>query len=148
MSSSAVLSFTFLVIFSGAFAIAGLGYPPKAALMPLLVGGVGACLSLLQLVRDLRHRPAVDPIDLSRDLPIYLWVWAFVMAFVAFGFILAAPPMVLIYLRFRAREGWGISLVLAVGVFAVMYGLFQGMLGVDLFEGLLPPLITDLLEMS
>lgn len=143
MSSSALLSITFLVIFTAAFATAGIFYPPKAALMPLLVGGSGAALSLLQLIRDLRNRPETDPIDLARDLPIYLWVWAFITAIIAFGFVYAAPPMLLLYLRLRAHETWRLSLLISLGVFAVLTGLFQTMLGVDLFEGLIPPLVAD-----
>ncbi len=104
--SSASLSAVFLVIFSGAAAIAGLSYPPTAATMPLLVGGIGAALCLLRLVGDLRasRDDPEEPIDLARDVPIYLWVWAFIIAIVAFGFLHAAAPMLLINLRLRVRE--------------------------------------------
>ena len=67
--------------------------------------GLGA-LSLLQLVLELRvSRGAYEEqIDLRKDLPIYLWVWAFVLAVVAFGFVIAAPLMLFAYLRWRSAR--------------------------------------------
>ena len=52
-TSTVILSLAFLVIFSSAVLVAKLSYPPEAAAMPLIVGGLGAALSLLQLVREL-----------------------------------------------------------------------------------------------
>jgi hypothetical protein len=146
LTSTVALSFIFLVIFSGAVIIAGLSYPPKAASIPLLVGGVGAALSLLQLIIELRASRSSsyeERIDLKKDIPIYLWVWAFVIAIVMFGFLLAAPPMLFIYLKFRSRESWRLSIALSLGVFALLYGLFQIVLGVPLFEGLITPMAVD-----
>lgn len=145
LTSTAALSLTFLVIFAAAVAIAGLRYPPKAASMPLLVGGCGAALSLLQLAIELRASRGTgeDPIDLAKDLPVYAWVWAFIIAIVAFGFLFAAPPLLFVYLRFRSRESWRLSLALSLGVLALLYGLFQMVLGVPLFEGLIPPIAAD-----
>jgi tetrahydromethanopterin S-methyltransferase subunit E len=100
----------------------------------------------LQLVVELRaSREASheEQIDLRKDLPIYLWVWAFVGAVVAFGFVIAAPVMLFAYLRWRSRESWWLSLVLAAAVFGILYGLFETALGVPLFEGLVTPAIED-----
>jgi tetrahydromethanopterin S-methyltransferase subunit E len=146
LTSTAVLSATFVVIFASAAVVAKLNYPPEAASMPLFIGGIGAALSLLQLVVELRaSREASheEQIDLRKDLPIYLWVWAFVGAVVAFGFVIAAPVMLLAYLRWRSRESWWLSLVLSAAVFGILYGLFETALGVPLFEGLVTPSIED-----
>jgi Tripartite tricarboxylate transporter TctB family len=144
-TSTVALSLTFLVIFSSAALVAWVNYPPEAASMPLIIGGVGAVLSLLQLVVELRASRGAyeEQIDLRKDVPIYLWVWAFVIAVVAFGFALAAPVMLFAYLRFRSRESWWLSLLLPLLVEALLYGVFQLALGVPLFEGLLTPLIQD-----
>jgi Tripartite tricarboxylate transporter TctB family len=144
-TSTVALSLTFLVIFSSAALVAWVNYPPEAASMPLIIGGVGAILSLLQLVVELRASRGAyeEQIDLRKDVPIYLWVWAFVIAVVAFGFALAAPVMLFAYLRFRSRESWWLSLLLPLLVEALLYGVFQLALGVPLFEGLLTPLIQD-----
>jgi tetrahydromethanopterin S-methyltransferase subunit E len=146
VTSTAVLSATFVVIFASAAVVAKLNYPAEAASMPLFIGGIGAALSLLQLVFELRaSREASheEQIDLRKDLPIYLWVWAFVGAVVAFGFVIAAPIMLFAYLRWRSRESWWLSLVLAAAVFGILYGLFETALGVPLFEGLVTPAIED-----
>lgn len=136
MSSAAMMSCFFLFVFTGAFAVAGLSYPGMAATMPMAIGGIRAGLSLLQLVRELRRRGA-EPVDLARDLPIYLWVWGFIAAFIVFGFLFAAPVMVLLYLRLRGRESWRMSLSVAAAVFAMLYFVFGMALGVELFDGLL-----------
>lgn len=144
-TSTAALSLTFLVIFSSAAIVARLNYPSEAASMPLIIGGIGAALSLLQLIIELRasRENYVEQIDLRKDVPIYLWVWSFVIAVVAFGFVLAAPVMLFAYLRFRSRESWWLSSLLPVAVLAMLYGVFERALSVPLFEGLVTPLIKD-----
>jgi len=144
-TSTVALSVTFLVIFSSAAIVAWLSYPREAASMPLIIGGIGAALSLLQLITELRASRGdyEEQIDLRKDVPIYLWVWSFVIAVVAFGFVLAAPVMLFAYLRFRSRESWWLSLLLPVAVLAMLYGVFQLALGVALFEGLATPLVRD-----
>jgi|SRR6185437_7864691 len=146
LTSPVVLSLTFLVIFSSAVLVAKLSYPSEAAAVPVMVGGMGAALSLLQLIRDLgasRGSTYEEQVDLRKDLPVYLWVWAFAAVIVAFGFVIAAPVMLFVYLRWRSHESWWLCLTLSVGVFSLLYGVFQMALGVQLFEGLLTPRIQD-----
>ncbi|MGA7537962.1 MAG: tripartite tricarboxylate transporter substrate-binding protein [Steroidobacteraceae bacterium] len=147
LTSTVALALAFLVIFASAATVAGIDYPWAAAEMPLVVGGCGALLSLLQLIRELRASRAggEDAIDLAKDIPIYLWVWAFVIAVVALGFVVAAPVMLFAYLYFRSRESWWLSLLLSVSVVALLYGVFQVGMGVPLFEGLLTPRIDSAL---
>jgi hypothetical protein len=144
-TSTIALSLTFLVIFVSAVVVAKLNYPPEAASMPLIVGGCGAALSLLQLIVELHASRGAyeEQIDLKRDIPIYLWVWSFVIAVTAFGFVLAAPVMLFAYLKFRSRESWWLSLLLSLAVLGLLYGVFQTALGVPLFDGLVTPLIKD-----
>ena len=146
LTSPAALSLTFLIIFSAAAIVAKVNYPPEAASMPLIIGGVGAALSLLQVIVELRasRNPSFEErVRLSKDLPVYLWVWSFVAAVVAFGFVVAAPVMLFVYLRFRSRESWWLSLLLSAVVAGLLYGMFQKALGVTLFEGLVTPHITE-----
>ena len=139
LTSTVALSMTFLVIFASAAVVAAVDYPAAAAEMPLVVCGAGALLSLLQLVVELRASRAggEDAIDLAKDVPIYLWVWAFVAGVVAFGFVVAAPVVLCAYLFFRSRESWWLSLLLSLSVVGFLYGVFQVGMGVPLFEGLL-----------
>jgi hypothetical protein len=144
-TSTVALSLTFLVIFCSAVVVAKINYPPEAASMPLIIGGCGAVLSLLQLIAELRASRGTyeEQIELRKDIPIYLWVWSFVIAITAFGFVLAAPVMLFVYLRFRSREPWWLCLLLSLAVLALLYGVFQTALGVPLFEGLATPRIKD-----
>jgi hypothetical protein len=144
-TSTVALSLTFLVIFCSAVVVAKLNYPPGAATMPLIIGGFGAALSLLQLVAEFRASRGAyeEQIELRKDIPIYLWVWSFVIAITAFGFVMAAPVMLFVYLRFRSRESWWLCLLLSLAVLALLYGVFQTALGVPLFEGLATPRIKD-----
>jgi hypothetical protein len=144
-TSTAALSLAFLVIFCSAVVVAKLNYPSEAASMPLIIGGFGAALSLLQLILELRASRGAyeEQIELKKDIPIYLWVWSFVIAVIAFGFVIAAPIMLFVYLRFRSRESWWLSLLLSLAILALLYGVFQIALGVSLFEGLATPLIKD-----
>jgi uncharacterized integral membrane protein len=144
-TSTVALSLTFLVIFVSAVVVAKLNYPAEAASMPLIIGGFGAALSLLQLIVELHASRGAyeEQIELKRDIPIYLWVWSFVIAVTAFGFVLAAPVMLFVYLRFRSRESWWLSALLSLAVLGLLYGVFQTALGVPLFEGLATPWIKD-----
>jgi Tripartite tricarboxylate transporter TctB family len=144
-TSTVALSLTFLVIFSSAVVVAKLNYPAEAASMPLIIGGFGAALSFLQLIKELRasRGPYEEQIELKKDIPIYLWVWSFVIAITAFGFVIAAPVMLFVYLRFRSRESWWLSALLSLAILALLYGVFQYALSVSLFEGLVTPQIQD-----
>jgi hypothetical protein len=145
-TSAFALSLTFFIVFLGAALIAGLNYPPKAASLPLIIGGVGAALSFLQAILELRTSRSPEfkePVDLKKDLPIYLWIWAFVLAVTGFGFLIAAPATLFIYLVFRSKESVLLSAAIALGVLGLLYGLFQVVLSVPLFEGLLTPLISN-----
>jgi len=57
--------------------------------------------------------------------------------------VIAAPIMLLVYLRFRSRESWWLCVLLSLAVLALLYGVFQIALGVELFEGLATPQIKD-----
>ena len=139
LTSTVALSLTFLVIFASAGIVAAADYPPTAAEMPLVVCGFGALLSLLQLIVELRGSRAggEDAIDLGKDVPVYLWIWAFVIGVAALGFVVAAPVVLFAYLFFRSRESWWLSLLLSLSVVGFLYGVFQVGMGVPLFEGLL-----------
>ena len=147
LTSTVALSLTFLVIFASAGIVAAVDYPAAAAEMPLVVCGFGALLSLLQLIVELRGSRAAgeDAIDPGKDVPIYLWVWAFVIGVVAFGFVVAAPVVLFAYLFFRSRESWWLSLLLSLAVVGFLYGVFQIGMGVPLFAGLLTERIESVL---
>ena len=56
------------------------------------------------------------------------WIVGFFAAIVLFGFTLAVPLFVFLYLRLQANEGWVISAVFTAAVWTFFYGLFDRLL--------------------
>ena len=110
ISGNAVISAIMLAIFS-AMLIMAAGYSPEARFMPMIVGFAGAGLSLAQLWRSLAsdRRTARAPQreesapDWRREVRLLGWFAGFLLAIVAFGFLIAAPVMVLGFLVIDQR---------------------------------------------
>jgi hypothetical protein len=135
-----------------AFLAATSSLSPTARIVPLIVLVPTLLLGTLQLVLDLvptLHArfggdEAAPPEDAPgrRRLEIVLvtWIAALLGLVVLFGLLGALPAYTLIYLRLCARESWSISLAVALGVLAVIYGVFVLGLRLRLYEGLVPSL--------
>ncbi|MDU8941761.1 tripartite tricarboxylate transporter TctB family protein [Ovoidimarina sediminis] len=133
-------SLVMFALFAGACVLA-LGLPQKAAFMPLLVGIPGALLCLWQLVLDLR-RPADAPPDKDEaaegksEIEVFIWLGAFAIAIIGFGFIVGGPLIVLAFVKLSRDETWVNALIAGAGTFAVVYGVFILLLELPLFQGL------------
>jgi hypothetical protein len=122
-----------------------LAFRPEARSMPLLVGIPAILLCLLQIALDLRMRSNTvtqSAILLVKERPITMWLLAFFLAIVGFGFAYGAPPMVAAYLYFAARERPAV--VIAGGIFSivVLSFVFERLLKVPLFEGLISAFLS------
>jgi hypothetical protein len=131
-----------LALFVGASVLA-LGLPSKAAFMPLLIGVPGIILCAWQLVLDLRRAPdaAPDPGDDTPDdgqteTATFLWLGAFSVALIGFGFVVGGPIIVAAFVRLSSRESWLNAVFAGLGTLIVIYGVFIWLLGVPLFPGL------------
>ena len=138
-----------LAIFAGMTAMA-LGFPSKASMVPLLIGVPGTLLCAVQLVLDLRRGPeaAAEPPKPEsagpppgREAFMLLWLAAFTLGLLAFGFLGAGPILVFLYLWAGERETLGVALFAAAGTFAVLWAGFVWLLELTLFPGLIPPLL-------
>ena len=78
--------------------------------------------------------PKVDAVPARES---FLWVILFGSSIFLFGFLLAVPILVCIYLKYRARAGWVFSVVSALGIEFVMYFGFVVLLKVFLYKGYL-----------
>lgn len=129
------------LLFAGACILA-LGLPQKAAFMPLLIGIPGALLCLWQLIIDLR-RPADAPPDRDEaengrsEAEVFLWLGAFAVAIIGFGFIVGGPLIVLAFVKLSSGETWKNAFVAGAGTFVVVYGVFILLLELPLFQGLI-----------
>ena len=128
-----------------------LSFPPNARFMPFVVGLPGIALCLLQLALDLlaarRARAAVASLPREGDeeefgrhtvrMEFVSWLYflLFIGGVLLFGFLIAGPVLIAVYLRREAGVRWSRALTGAGATALVMYFLFQQGLGFQLFEG-------------
>ena len=124
------------MIVSGYGIIAATAWPWKAALFPLVIGIPLFALAAAEAAWTLfGTEPASDEArdfqlslgqdTLRRTLAASGWIFAFFAAIVLLGFPIAVPLFVFLYLKLQGREGWGISIAITLGTWAVFYGLFD-----------------------
>lgn len=143
MSERIILTLVMLGVFTGAVAIA-LTLPSKAAFMPLLVGIPGLLFCTAQLAIDLRAgrsgpreaRTAISEVG-RRELQMFGWLGLFVVVLVSIGFLWGGPILVALFIKFASKENWQRSLFAGAGTLVVLYAVFERMLELHLFPGLL-----------
>jgi hypothetical protein len=140
ISGNAVISAVMLAIFS-AMLIMAAGYSVEARFMPMIVGFAGAILSLVQLWRSLVSNRCVSRTETDRpgwrlEVRLLGWFAGFLLAIVAFGFLIAAPVMVVGFLVVDQRERPILAGALAAGSLAVLYLVFEILLELSLYRGL------------
>ena len=151
LNAKTILAGVMLAIFAAMSATA-FAYPTKAAFVPLVIGIPGTVLCLIQLGVELRHlrdgtaQPSTR--NVRREWIMYGWIIAFVIGVVLLGFMVAAPILLYAYLRFDAKEPHWLAGLIAIGGLALIYGVFEYTLQVDLFDGLLTPLVADWLGIA
>lgn len=128
-----------LALFAGASLLA-LGLPQKAGFMPLLIGVPGTLLCLWQLVIDLRggevrdeEAPAAEG---KSEIEVFLWLAAFSVALIGFGFVVGGPIIVFAFVRLSSGESTLNALIAGAGTFLVIWGVFIWLLELPLFQGL------------
>ncbi len=139
--SSRVLTAGVMAAVVVSMTVLAFGFPPAARLMPLLAGLPGSVLALICLGREVRgalEDAAPEAADARRaERAMLAWTLAFFAGILAAGFLIAAPLLVVAYLRVGARERWTIALGSAAITWALLYGLFELAFRIPLFDGLL-----------
>jgi hypothetical protein len=119
-----------------------LGFTEKARLMPLLIGIPGTVLGIIELFNEMRASvKAAASGDTSNDVSeaeraMFGWVIAFFFGILCFGFIYAGPLLVFSFMLAGKKESLKVGLISAAGTFVVVYGFFQNVMEIPLFEGL------------
>ena len=126
---------------SGYAVVAAWLWPWKAALFPLVIGIPVFVLSALEAAWVLfgkTERGEVQDFQLARDVPerevvrrsaaAAGWILAFFAAIVLFGFAIAVPLFVFLWLKLQANESWLFSATFTAGVWGFFYGLFDRLL--------------------
>ena len=117
-----------------------LTFPGEARFLPLVIGVPGLVLSLAQFVIELRGKEpdekAYTAADRMAELKMFAWFAVFIFGIILFGFPYAGPIIVALYLHFSWGEKWYVSLGAAAFSWAILHGVFDYVLGLPLFEGL------------
>ena len=147
------LLFTLLVAAVGFWALLQTaGWPVKAWLYPRVITIPLVALALVESALVLRGREAqeaepvpdiemdtsVDPsVATRRTLSVSLWIGGMLAAVLLVGFQIAVPAFVFAYMRFAGREGWVLSIALALVAVLVFHLLFVTMLHLPLPPGVI-----------
>lgn len=131
--------------------ITAINWPFKTAFFPSLVGiflFFGAMADFLldvfgskeaatkQGPVDFQLSEDIDPaVATRRTLISFAWIIGFFLLILLFGFTLAVPLLVFLFLKVQARERWGISLFLTGSSLVFFFGLFVWLLNIPFAEG-------------
>ena len=115
-------------------------YSGEARFLPLVIGIPGLALSLAQFVIELRGKDPEEKVftaeDSMAEFKMFGWFAVFIFGIILFGFPYAGPIIVALYLHFSWGEKWYVSLGAAAFSWAILHGIFDYVLGLPLFEGL------------
>lgn len=138
--ASAVLALGIMAV-SGYAVIAAWVWPLKAALFPLAIGIPVFVLSAAEAAWVLfgkTERGEARDFQPARDVPerevvrrsaaAAGWIVGFFVAIVLFGFAVAVPLFVFVYLKLQAKEGWLFCAAFTAAVWAFFYGVFDRLL--------------------
>jgi hypothetical protein len=112
--------------------------------VPLLVLAILELILSLTRAEDVRAGHAVDfamtedldpHVARDRTVAIFLWILGFFILILVFGFTLAVPLFVFLYMKFAGCERWALSLILTGVAWLIMEGLFNRLLHIPFAEG-------------
>ena len=140
-----------LMVISAGVVITALKWPFRAALFPVIIGISVFFMAIAELLLNLFGKKemvvkeaAVDfslsegmdkALEIRRTLVIFAWIVGFFGLIIFFGFTIAVPLFVFLYLKLQGKEGWGISLIFSVSAWVFFYGLFIWLLNTPFQEG-------------
>jgi len=138
--SSRILGIAVMLV-SGAAVVIAMDWPLKARLFPIAIGIPVFCMAAAELVWGMLRpdaRLATMDFRFAEHLPSKIaarrtaiaigWMLGFLAGIALVGFPVAVPLMVFLYAKLQGPEPWGLSLALAVGVWALFYGVFDRLL--------------------
>jgi hypothetical protein len=129
--------------------INSINWPLKASLFPLVISIMIIIVALIELSFGLsknekKEEEAIDfklsenldrTIQRKRTFLIFLWIIIFFFLINLFGFHLAIPIFFIIFWKLGGKEGWKISIGLAIISWLCFYFLFIWLLNIPFMEG-------------
>jgi len=133
MKPAAKLSLFFSLLFATLTWLAW-GYARDGTLLPLLVSALATVLSVIQLLRE-----GIQPQEIGgfKDWSALGWLASLLILTVTVGLLAASGVWTLFWLRHSRAESWAISLGMAAGIPLLLFLLFEGLLRLELYQGLL-----------
>ncbi len=140
------------ILISAYMVITALKWPLKTKLFPLAIGIPVFLLAMSELALSLWGREetvnrssmtSALPEEEERELPTrkilfgFLFGVAFFALILLFGFPIAIPLFVFLYMKIYGKERWGITLILTAAAWASFYGLFVMVLHTLFGKGIL-----------
>ncbi len=87
-------------------------------------------------IRSNSHQSTGRLPTLKRELGVFLWMLMLPAAIYLFGFLVAVPLYTFFFLKVRSRKAYPLSIMAAAGLFCLLYGIFDILLGIPLEIGL------------
>lgn len=128
-----------------------LQWPYKAALYPLAIGIPVIIMGIAQLILSLLGKgktaekltsmtiDASEDVDTTlvsrKDFLTFLWILVFFLLVFLFGFTIAGPLIVLLYLKIQSKEGWVTTLLSTASILVFFYSLFIWIMQVQFPDG-------------
>jgi hypothetical protein len=137
MANRASLGLALAIMAVTAYGIwSAFAWPLKAKLFPLVIGiplFLLASAEVLWVIFGKREASQATPVAghtpagvaRNRTLLAAGWALGFFAVIVLFGFLIAVPALVFLYLRVQSKEGWLFTIVFTAAVWALFYGLFD-----------------------
>lgn len=139
-----------LIFLLAIFFIAVSGYKPVTRRAPLMVMVplafmlLGEALKIIQNLRSLKREdttqtllPRIEKQKLGKAVQILVWLVILLGMIYFAGHIGGITIFLLIFLKFVSRESWKITIGVSVGVTAGMFFLFEKILRVVLYRGVI-----------
>ena len=149
-----VLMCLVMLAFFGGMVFMAAGYPPAARFLPFVIGIPAVALTLIQLGVELRRAAAATPGGtaardadrparrLRHEAEMFLYLVGLMAAILLFGFLIAPPLFVAVFLRLREKESWAVTLGGAAATLAMLYVMFETLLELSLYRGAVAALIA------
>ncbi len=131
--------------------VVAVDYPPRARFFPLIVISLCGIIVLGELLKAFLayrkaggtgiDRPATAEAPerdqkQQRNIDLLAWIGGFALLIWLLGFIIGMPLFMLAYVKLKG-EGWRWAIALSATMFVIVYGGFNLLLNIPLYEGLL-----------
>lgn len=148
LNGPVVTALLMTVIFS-AMVLVATQYPPDARMLPLVIGIPGTILCFIQLSFELlsSYRKLSSSSDaanlrmksanVKKELRFFLWFPGFIISVLLIGFMATTVIMVFLFLRMSQRESMKLSVGLSLGGALMLYVVFELVLAMPLFNGVI-----------